>query len=583
MALQAVEADLPLSLDDFIPPHLQKKQRASHNDTPRQVTPAKDDPSYKATLVFMSEDLDEDTWGSPRVEKRWIRYDGIGPTDEDGMPFASRSSVDKPREWYRSMFKVLHQLSDSEDSDGEGSRRVANQTDQSHVDKKSSRFVNKPQEQENKPQKSQESSKLHITMKSNVRESPGNLNVISNTKSFSGPAFTLTHSNGPSSLSLNKPAEQQSLPMTSGGPNLTSTITSSTHNSAKHPLQTKVNSNHRYQRAPEPASSHSPSSKVSLQVVDLSYVAPCLGQKEASSPKSPNSNEPYSTYLSNSSSPKRRSTTKMLDQLETDLRQFTEELDRDLEARKQCTASLEAHEDLQPVAQAVVKFDFMAHSEKELSLQRGTKVYILKKVDQNWLLGEQNGRRGLFPESYVKVVSSDQCDAADTPQLSAIALYDFKADSDAEIPLRKGQQVLITRRVGGSWFEGRVKGSARLGLFPASYVQIKDGSLQKKGDLRIKTTSDTQPVVQVSADLTIQEKPCIVKAPASNKLHQLKGTLYQAKFSFSPKNPDELQLQSGDIVTVTEHCEDGWYVGVCWRTQQFGTFPGNFVAPYKTT
>uniref|UniRef100_A0A8C3FB46 Sorbin and SH3 domain containing 3 n=1 Tax=Chrysemys picta bellii TaxID=8478 RepID=A0A8C3FB46_CHRPI len=50
------------------------------------------------------------TWtkDSKRKDKRWVKYDGIGPVDETGMPIASRSSVDRPRDWYRSMFQQIH-------------------------------------------------------------------------------------------------------------------------------------------------------------------------------------------------------------------------------------------------------------------------------------------------------------------------------------------------------------------------------------------------------------------------------------------------------------------------------------------
>ncbi|KAI4880405.1 hypothetical protein NFI96_004872 [Prochilodus magdalenae] len=41
-------------------------------------------------------------------EERLIKYQGIGPVDETGMPIASRSSVNKPKDWYRSMFKQIH-------------------------------------------------------------------------------------------------------------------------------------------------------------------------------------------------------------------------------------------------------------------------------------------------------------------------------------------------------------------------------------------------------------------------------------------------------------------------------------------
>jgi len=36
-------------------------------------------------------------------------YDGIGPTAEDsGLPLALKTTVDKPKDWYKSMFKEMH-------------------------------------------------------------------------------------------------------------------------------------------------------------------------------------------------------------------------------------------------------------------------------------------------------------------------------------------------------------------------------------------------------------------------------------------------------------------------------------------
>uniref|UniRef100_A0A9L0RV48 Sorbin and SH3 domain containing 3 n=1 Tax=Equus caballus TaxID=9796 RepID=A0A9L0RV48_HORSE len=50
------------------------------------------------------------TWtkDSKRRDKRWVKYEGIGPVDESGMPIAPRSSVDSPRDWYRRMFQQIH-------------------------------------------------------------------------------------------------------------------------------------------------------------------------------------------------------------------------------------------------------------------------------------------------------------------------------------------------------------------------------------------------------------------------------------------------------------------------------------------
>ncbi|KAL4623080.1 vinexin-like isoform X2 [Arapaima gigas] len=45
---------------------------------------------------------------SARPEERLVKFSGIGPVDETGMPIASRSSVNKPKDWYRSMFRQIH-------------------------------------------------------------------------------------------------------------------------------------------------------------------------------------------------------------------------------------------------------------------------------------------------------------------------------------------------------------------------------------------------------------------------------------------------------------------------------------------
>ncbi|XP_066449551.1 vinexin isoform X2 [Eleutherodactylus coqui] len=610
-----MDLDLPLSLDDFIPPHLQKKQNRGASQTYNAHTdsPGEADLVYKATLVLTDDSRDNPI---PRKEKRWIRYEGIGPTDELGMPFASRSSVDKPREWYKNMYRVLHQMSDSEDSDGDGNQ---SKPEDHHKDDftllNQSKFMtdqNNGQLEDRSKRTSQEPSHLHMTVMSNVRESPikasSTLKIERSSDSSKSHASTLPRS-APQQTSQKSPHyssnvshfinDADAVPSSQNYNTQLSHRQSSTGNKQ----QTSVPALRYFYPDRSPYSSQSNKEAGSIQ---------SLNQKPKNSSSRPTSD---TRILSPTSKEPSKLTSKVLEQLETDLRNFTEELDRDLEARKQHPEAtlerceevisrsyshpaggspepkvnksrrqcVESQQDRSPVAKAVVKFDFVAESEKEISLQRGTTVNILKRVDGHWLLGEQDGRRGLFPESYVRVLIPGQEELSDTPQLSGVALYDFKADSDKELPLRKGQRVLINRRVGSDWFEGRTEGSSRRGLFPASYVQVTDGLVQaRKVDTIIKPAKDTNSVEQVSSTLVLKERPCTVKAPESNRLHELQGTPYRVLFNHSPKNKDELQLNTGDMVTVTQQCDDGWYVGVCWRTQKFGTFPGNFVVPCES-
>jgi hypothetical protein len=53
--------------------------------------------------------------------------------------------------------------------------------------------------------------------------------------------------------------------------------------------------------------------------------------------------------------------------------------------------------------------------------------------------------------------------------------------------------------------------------------------------------------------------------------------LYRVLYPYRPQQADELQLIAGDILSVTVHCEDGWFVGQSTLTGQCGTFPGNYV------
>jgi hypothetical protein len=50
-------------------------------------------------------------------------------------------------------------------------------------------------------------------------------------------------------------------------------------------------------------------------------------------------------------------------------------------------------------------------------------------------------------------------------------------------------------------------------------------------------------------------------------------------FVFSPENPDELPFQKGDIISVLEKNDDGW-----WRGElngKTGMFPSNYTTAYE--
>ncbi|XP_044537097.1 sorbin and SH3 domain-containing protein 2 isoform X10 [Gracilinanus agilis] len=227
-------------------------------------------------------------------------------------------------------------------------------------------------------------------------------------------------------------------------------------------------------------------------------------------------------------------------------------------------------------------YDFKAQTSKELSFKKGDTVYILRKIDQNWYEGEHHGRVGIFPISYVEKLSPpEKAQPARPPppaQLGeigeAIAKYNFNADTNVELSLRKGDRVILLKRVDQNWYEGKIPGTNRQGIFPVSYVEVVKKNIPKG--------ADDYP------------DPPIPHSYSSDRIHSLSsnkpqrpgftheniqggGEPFQALYNYTPRNEDELELRESDVIDVMEKCDDGWFVGTSRRTKFFGTFPGNYV------
>jgi hypothetical protein len=56
---------------------------------------------------------------------------------------------------------------------------------------------------------------------------------------------------------------------------------------------------------------------------------------------------------------------------------------------------------------AVSLYDYVGRTEKELNFKKGQRIVVLEKMDSGWWSGEADGKRGLFPGSYVKELQSN--------------------------------------------------------------------------------------------------------------------------------------------------------------------------------
>ncbi|XP_064451130.1 sorbin and SH3 domain-containing protein 1 isoform X13 [Mirounga angustirostris] len=140
------------------------------------------------------------------------------------------------------------------------------------------------------------------------------------------------------------------------------------------------------------------------------------------------------------------------------------------------TAKRKSGSEMRP---ARAKFDFKAQTLKELPLQKGDVVYIYKQIDQNWYEGEHHGRVGIFPRTYIELLPP--AEKAQPKKLAsvqvleygeAIAKFNFNGDTQVEMSFRKGESIMLLRQVDENWYEGRIPGTSRQGIFPITYVDV---------------------------------------------------------------------------------------------------------------
>ncbi|XP_071068685.1 sorbin and SH3 domain-containing protein 2 isoform X24 [Dasypus novemcinctus] len=226
-------------------------------------------------------------------------------------------------------------------------------------------------------------------------------------------------------------------------------------------------------------------------------------------------------------------------------------------------------------------YDFKAQTSKELSFKKGDTVYILRKIDQNWYEGEHHGRVGIFPISYVeKLAPPEKAQPARPPPPvqpgeigEAVAKYSFNADTAVELSLRKGDRVILLKRVDQNWYEGKIPGTSRQGIFPVSYVEVVRKNPGEGADSPEPPTPHSYPGDRIhSFSSNKPQRPVF-----THENIQGGGEPFQALYNYTPRNEDELELRESDVVDVMEKCDDGWFVGTSRRTKFFGTFPGNYV------
>nr|XP_027782736.1 sorbin and SH3 domain-containing protein 2 isoform X13 [Marmota flaviventris] len=483
-------------------------------------------------------------------------YPGIGPVDESGIPTAIRTTVDRPKDWYKTMFKQIHMVhkpglyhpSYSTQSHPAAKTQTYRPLSKSHSDNGTDAFkdASSPVPPPHVPPpvpplrpRDRSSTEKHDW-------DPPDRKV--DTRKFrSEPRSIFEYEPGKSSiLQHERPAS----------------IYQSIDRSLERPASSaSMASDFRKRRKSEPA------------------VGPprSLGEQSASRTSPGRADLPGSnatltkSFISSSpSSPSRakdRESPRSYSSTLTDLGRSTPRERRATPEKEKLPAK--------------AVYDFKAQTSKELSFKKGDTVYILRKIDQNWYEGEHHGRVGIFPISYVeKLIPPEKAQPARPPPPAqpgeigeAIAKYNFNADTNVELSLRKGDRIILLKRVDQNWYEGKIPGTNRQGIFPVSYVEVikkNTKGAEEYPDPPIPHSYSSDRIHSLSSNKP--QRPVF-----THENIQGGGEPFQALYNYTPRNEDELELRESDVIDVMEKCDDGWFVGTSRRTKFFGTFPGNYV------
>ncbi|KAM7021357.1 sorbin and SH3 domain-containing protein 2 isoform 7-T7 [Passerculus sandwichensis] len=499
-------------------------------------------------------------------------YAGIGPVDESGIPTAIRTTVDRPKDWYKTMFKQIHMVHKPDDDTALYNTAYAYNTGsyspsfsaQAHPAAKTQTYrplsksasdsgsdafkVSSPLPPHVPPPIPPHRMRQRSTPEKNDWDPPDR--KVDTRKFRSEPRSIFEYEPGKSSiLEHERPASLYHHYSTDRGLDRPSSSASTA-------------SDYRKRRKSEPAVSHQRAHS------DQNANRPDLGRADTQGSCS-TLRKPLT-----SSSPPSPSRAKDQESPGSYSSAFTD-VGRCTPRERRGTTDKE-----KLPARAV--YDFKAQTSKELSFKKGDTVYILRKIDQNWYEGEHHGRVGIFPISYVEKLSPpEKAQPARPPPPAqigeigeAVAKYNFSADTNVELSLRKGDRVILLKRVDQNWYEGKIPGTNKQGIFPVSYVEV----IKKNPSKGVDDYPDPPIPQSYSSDRihhlssTKPQRPVL----SHENIHG-GGEPFQALYNYTPRNEDELELREGDVIDVMEKCDDGWFVGTSRRTKFFGTFPGNYV------
>ncbi|XP_028255968.1 sorbin and SH3 domain-containing protein 1 isoform X3 [Parambassis ranga] len=451
-------------------------------------------------------------------------YEGIGPVDESGIPIAIRTTVDRPKDWYKTMFKQIHKVHKADDDYSDtysatyavinndeynqsSSTTMAHPAPRTHTYRPLSKSPSDnggnlgPQEPSPSPVPPPPPpmpSLLQLRARDSDREKDlQDMNEwgppdrkVDTRKYRAEPKSIFEYEPGKSSILEherptyddidleNEPWYKFFSELEFGRPPPKKRLDYNPDISTRQRIETSLHIAPADKAPERPASAASDYRKRRKSEPSSSQVNAQSQSRATTSPKPADAYRPSSSLKkpvirSSPSSPSRAKDQDVSRSYSTMDGRHTPQSRRPTPDREK-----------QP-ARAI--YDFKAQTAKELTFKKGDTVNIIRQIDSNWYEGEHRGRIGIFPILYVeKMPSSEKQQPIRPPPPAhvreigeAVARYNFNADTNVELSLRKGERVIVIRQVDQNWYEGKIPDTTKQGIFPVSYVDIVKRSPSK--------------------------------------------------------------------------------------------------------
>lgn len=178
----------------------------------------------------------------------------------------------------------------------------------------------------------------------------------------------------------------------------------------------------------------------------------------------------------------------------------------------------------------LVEFDYDAEQEDELTIKVGDIIKNVQMSEGGWWEGELNGKKGMFPDNFVKVIEKKKEEPKKemlvTQQRTSVrelanklkdvhvgaapqkkkehhhhhtekrkkakVLFDYEPENEDELKIEVGDTVEIIKQEEEGWWEGVLNG--KTGVFPSNFVEIIG-------------TEDEEPSNDLSESQPAEEKP----------------------------------------------------------------------------